>query len=243
MEYRKILYNRYHSTQSGRLAPMDVRNQFENESWRFEREIIPLIRDLPKSARILDIGCGNGSLVYVLQKNGYEHTEGVDISPEQVEIAQKMGVKNIRCQDIREVLAETENQYDLILGMDIVEHFTKNELTELLLALRGKLSKEGRALFRTPNMDALVPNKFSYGDFTHECLLNPSSATQLGLACGYKEVRVFAGDLSIRNPLKELLRKLFWTAFTLEQKIKTFASGSSTQGLIHTPNLLWELRK
>lgn len=243
MEYRKTLYRRYHSTQSGRLGPEDVEQQFENEIWRFEREILPLIPDLRKDARILDIGCGTGSLVALLQRNGFTLAEGVDISPEQVEMALKLGVKNVRCMDIRDILEAPENQYDLILGMDIVEHFTKDELTDLLLRIKDKLTEKGMAIFRTPNMDALIPNRFSYGDFTHECLLNPSSATQLGLACGYAESRALAGDVAIRNPLKEAIRKFFWAAFTLEQKLRTFAAGSSTRNMILTPNLLWVLRK
>ena len=50
--------------------------------------------------------------------------------------------------------------------MDIIEHFTKNELVELLSLIKNKLNPGGKAIFRTPNLDAPLTTVFANGDFT-----------------------------------------------------------------------------
>ena len=57
-----------------------------------------------KKAKIIDLGCGNGGFVYWLQQIGYQNAEGIDISAEQIETGQKLGIKNIKQADIKEFL-------------------------------------------------------------------------------------------------------------------------------------------
>jgi hypothetical protein len=48
-----------------------------------------------KNARILDAGCGSDSLVWWMPKRGYERSGGIDVSAEQVQIANALGVRNV----------------------------------------------------------------------------------------------------------------------------------------------------
>ena len=135
-------------------------------------------------------------------------------------------------------LNDSSEKYDLIFGMDIIEHFTKNELVELLSLIKNKLNPGGKAIFRTPNLDAPLTTVFANGDFTHENYMNASSAQQVCLACGFNAVQVVESSVKIQNPLKELIRKFIW--FGLKQKLKMtlFATGRSTQNVIFTPNMI-----
>ena len=119
MKYRETLYANYHTTQSGRAALTDAKSLFEREKWRFEKEILPLI-NLPKSARILDIGCGSGSFLKALSEQGYTEIAGIDLSEEQVKLAHQLGVTQVQQGDLVDFLNAADHKFDLISGMDII---------------------------------------------------------------------------------------------------------------------------
>ena len=236
-KYRDTFYKRYFSSQVGKADPSAFKALFDEQKWFFENEIIPHFSN-DKTIKILDIGCGNGSLLAAAKKHGYLNVTGIDISPEQVEIANKLGVIEVRQGNLNDLISAETEKFDLITGMDIIEHFSKDELTELVLNLKKLINPGGMLIFRTPNMDAPLTSVFSYGDFTHECLLNKSSALQLMKSCGYAHAEVFASMLKIRNPLKELFRMVLWSTVILNLKISLFASGRTWHQVVFTPNII-----
>ncbi len=129
--YRKQLYEKYHSTQENRGGAEDSKAQFQQQVFYFTRELLPLF-PVDKELEILDVGCGNGSLLQVLQNHGYKNLSGIDLSEEQVIMARKMGLKNVKCAQVTEYLHENHNKFDVICLIDVIEHFTKDELAALL---------------------------------------------------------------------------------------------------------------
>ena len=237
MKYRETLYANYHTTQSGRAALTDAKSLFEREKWRFEKEILPLI-NLPKSARILDIGCGSGSFLKALSEQGYTEIAGIDLSEEQVKLAYQLGVTQVQQGDLVEFLNAAEHKFDLISGMDIIEHFTKNELVDLLHLIQNYLNPGGIAIFRTPNLDAPMATVYANGDFTHENYMNASSAQQVMMACGFEKVQVFESNMQIPNALKEIIRKVVFSILKFRFKLTLFATGRSTQNVLISPNMV-----
>jgi 2-polyprenyl-3-methyl-5-hydroxy-6-metoxy-1,4-benzoquinol methylase len=236
--YRKIFYTKYFETQAGRrLDADDLKKVFAAEVTAFGKEILPHIRK-EKTAKILDIGCGYGQLVKALQLAGWPQTEGIDLSPDMVSQAETFGVKGVQQADLLTFLEAHKNTYDVITGMDIIEHFGKDELTELLMKVNAALKPDGVAVFRTPNTDAAFFTIYSYGDFTHENYMNGSSALQVMYNTGYKEAYVFASRIEVPGMFKELLRKALWKLTTLRYKLELFASGRSSKNIIFTPNML-----
>ena len=237
MKYRETLYANYHTTQSGRAALTDAKSLFEREKWRFEKEILPLI-NLPKSARILDIGCGSGSFLKALSEQGYTEIAGIDLSEEQVKLAHQLGVTQVQQGDLVDFLNAADHKFDLISGMDIIEHFTKNELVDLLHLIQNYLNPGGIAIFRTPNLDAPMATVYANGDFTHENYMNASSAQQVMMACGFEKVQVFESNMQIPNALKEIIRKVVFSILKFRFKLTLFATGRSTQNVLISPNMV-----
>ena len=237
MKYRETLYANYHTTQSGRAALTDAKSLFEREKWRFEKEILPLI-NLPKSARILDIGCGSGSFLKALSEQGYTEIAGIDLSEEQVKLAHQLGVTQVQQGDLVDFLNAADHKFDLISGMDIIEHFTKNELVDLLRLIQNHLNPCGIAIFRTPNLDAPMATVYANGDFTHENYMNASSAQQVLMACGFEQVQVFESNMQIPNALKEIIRKVVFSLLKFRFKLTLFATGRSTQNVLISPNMV-----
>jgi 2-polyprenyl-3-methyl-5-hydroxy-6-metoxy-1,4-benzoquinol methylase len=238
VEYRKVLYANYHTTQSGRASLTSAESLFLREKRQFESEILPLLHSVPKSARIFDMGCGSGSLLKGLKEAGYTNLIGMDLSEEQVNMAHNFGVSEVVLGDAMQFFRGSEEQFDIITGMDIIEHFTKDELVELLQLIQSKLKRGGMAIFRTPNMDAPIATAFAIGDFTHENYLNASSAEQVMLSCGFGDVKVKPSFMLVNGFLKEGLRSVLYRILSLRLKLQLFATARSTQKVLFTPNLL-----
>ncbi|MDQ3073736.1 MAG: class I SAM-dependent methyltransferase [Bacteroidota bacterium] len=203
---------------------------------------MPIISRTPDS-HVLDIGCGYGELLMLLNAKGFTNTSGIDISPQQIELAKELNVPNVQVADAFTYLYTQKNTFDLITGIDIIEHFSKDELVRLLSNIKHSLKEGGIAIFRTPNMDAPFTSTYAFGDFTHQSFLNYSSAEQLFRSIGFSDVQVLPSYIKVKGKFRELLRKVIWKYVTLHSKLVLFATGKSTKGVYFTPNLLIKIRK
>ena len=242
-QYRDVLYANYHTNQSGRASLTDAQSLFKREKKQFEREILSQLRPVSKDARIFDMGCGSGSLIAALKEAGYHQVSGMDLSEEQVKMAHGMGVSEVMLGDAMQYLRDTPEGFDVITGMDIIEHFTKDELVELLQLIQRKLKAGGMAIFRTPNMDAPIASAFALGDFTHENYLNASSAEQVMLSCGFQDVAVLPSTMRVQGIFKEIVRRITYDWMELILKLQLFATARSTRKVLFTPNLIIVGRK
>ena len=131
-QYRERFYKEYYRSQAGRSNHrVNIQEKLRIDERLFRKEVVALI-DKPKDARILDMGCGYGSLVYTLLKAGYKNTIGIDLSEEQIKVAKQLGIQEVMLGDLRDHLGANKETYDIITGMDIIEHFDKDEVIELL---------------------------------------------------------------------------------------------------------------
>ncbi len=112
-----------------------------------------------KKKKILDVGCGSGSLVKVLKKieSNFE-AHGVDISklgnPQRV-----MKFKQVDATDLPYV----DNLFDMVFLIDVLEHVIspKKVLTEALRVLK----KEGLLMIRSPNIMSPLIKKTDFKEF------------------------------------------------------------------------------
>ena len=82
-------------------------------------KIESFVSDIPVGAKILDIGCGYGSVSYELIKKGYE-VYGMEINNDAIEALKQKGFKVIE-QDITQPF-KIKEKLDLVLLLDILEH-------------------------------------------------------------------------------------------------------------------------
>jgi 2-polyprenyl-3-methyl-5-hydroxy-6-metoxy-1,4-benzoquinol methylase len=238
MKYRQILYSNYHTTQSGRASLTTAKELFDREVLQFKREILPLLRGVSKEANVFDLGCGSGSLIKALSNEGFTNIAGMDLSEEQVNLAHSLGIESVVKGNGLEYLENCEKQFDVILGMDIIEHFTKDELVELMQKIRNALKPDGLAIFRTPNLDSPIATVFANGDFTHENYLNASSAQQVLMAVGFSNVEVIPSFMRVTPFWKEWVRRFFYMSMVFRLKLELFATARSTRNIVFTPNML-----
>uniref|UniRef100_A0A7C3V3Y7 Class I SAM-dependent methyltransferase n=1 Tax=Desulfobacca acetoxidans TaxID=60893 RepID=A0A7C3V3Y7_9BACT len=137
---------------------------------------------LPPDRRIpvLDLGCGAGQFLYLLDSLGYTEITGVDLSPARVAQARR-AVPRARVieGDLRQVLAANPAQFGLITGFDIIEHFPKAEVLPLLKQIAQALRPGGRVILQCPNGDSPWVGAVAFGDFTHEWIPTPKTLAEL----------------------------------------------------------------
>ncbi len=185
-DFRNELYARYVSAFKTQQLH---RNQKELESfisWS-ERKHLPLLKRLNKSASILEVGCGDGKLLHMLKKNGYNNIEGIDISEEQIMLAKSEGL-NVKTADIFTFLSDKISSYDAIIAIDVVEHFYKQEVLRLFRLFQKALKPGGILLLQTPNGEGLFPGQVIYGDLTHLCIFTPNSMRQILQLNGFANI-------------------------------------------------------
>ena len=103
---------------------------------------------LKPNDRILEIGCGIGSVVSELSGQGYDIT-GTDISGEAIAYGlKKYGDIKLQVQPA-EILQFEDGKFDIVLSFDLFEHITRvdKHISEVCRVLRDG----GYYLFQTPN--------------------------------------------------------------------------------------------
>lgn len=151
-----------------------------------------------KNARILDVGCGDGAILTWLLEIGYTNVLGIDLSAEEVEIAQYLGLP-VRKADMNTFLRESEGGFDLVILRNVLEHNYKHEILVLLEGIRATLAEGGRLFIQVPNAESPFGSRIRYGDFTHEIAFTSSSISQLLRVCGYVDIEVGPVDPVFRG--------------------------------------------
>lgn len=221
-DYRKRFFDKYLTTHvefTEKISPQS----FSIVAKGFQKHILQFLPE-DKSISILDVACGQGHLLHFLQNQGYHRAQGIDLGAEQLEMAHKMGVKNIEQADLFEYLEKHENQFDIIIASQIIEHLNKEEALQALDLTYRALGLGGGFLVVTPNVNSLGGLWATFGDFTHELVFTPRSLSQLLRTCGFSGVRIFglgpiAYDLrsGVRTVLWKILNAIYKICFTIER--------------------------
>jgi 2-polyprenyl-3-methyl-5-hydroxy-6-metoxy-1,4-benzoquinol methylase len=183
------MYERYISTHLG-MGDLGALHRNERLWRRYYR--LNYLPHLPedKNARVLDIGCGMGHFLEFLIACGYKNGVGIDRSDEVVKYCSSRSLQ-VEKTDGLEHLAARPNTYDAIVMNDIVEHFTKSEIFDLISAGYEALRPNGAILVKTVNAANPVLGAHSLAiDFTHEWIFSEESLTQVLNVLDFRDVRV-----------------------------------------------------
>jgi 2-polyprenyl-3-methyl-5-hydroxy-6-metoxy-1,4-benzoquinol methylase len=208
--YREILYSSYHTSFNSIISSADERI-LNSLFAHYDYKIFPIINRYNKSSSILELGCGPGYLLQYLETKGFNNCQGIDISPEQIEIAKSKGYEVLQ-GDAIEFLKTTQKTFDIIFAFDFIEHFTKDELIELTSLIYKNLNSGGVFIIRTPNGQGIFSGTIIYGDLTHQTIFTPNSLIQLLSQAGFNKIECFENG-PISKDFKGFIRKLVWKFF------------------------------
>lgn len=103
---------------------------------------------VPKS--LLDVGCGSDSPVQFLTQRP-AHMVGVDAHPPSIAASRSKGIHDeyycIELKDLDQCFGQ--NSFDCVLGIDVIEHFVKEDARRLLKMIERIAAR--RVVLLTPN--------------------------------------------------------------------------------------------
>ncbi|HEX7657094.1 MAG TPA: class I SAM-dependent methyltransferase, partial [Sphingomonas sp.] len=102
--------------------------------------------NLPKHARILEIGCGTGHNLPML--GAFGHIDAIEIDPAARDIASARLGKPVGEAPLPELTGVDRAAYDLIAVLDVVEHIDDD--VAALRAMAGCLKPGGKILITVP---------------------------------------------------------------------------------------------
>lgn len=240
MNYRDKLYKSYVTNQTkplyGGTTLSGIRKQFP--IWNsYYGSTLPK----EKKATILDIACGDGGIVYWLQECGYINASGIDISQEQINLAQSLHIKNTQRADLVSYLSEKKSAYHAIFALDIFEHFTKEELWSVLEQIHDALKPGGVLIIKTPNAEGVFGARLRYADFTHETAFTESSLREVLLATGFREI-AFKEAGPVPHGMISIIRTLLWRTIRLTTNLHLLVETGQTANIL-TQNIIASAKK
>jgi 2-polyprenyl-3-methyl-5-hydroxy-6-metoxy-1,4-benzoquinol methylase len=200
----------------------------------YRRDIRPFL-PRPAAGPVVDLGCGRGELVRLLQADGFE-AEGIDISPEQVALARATGVDRVRQGDFRAILAGHRAHYAAITATDLLEHLTKPEVLQTFDDVAAALAPGGVFVGRVPNAVSPLGGHIRNGDFTHQTSFTARSIRQLAAAAGFDTVLARSCP-PVAHGLASAARVMVWQVVSAGYRIALAAETGVLSGHIVTQNL------
>jgi 2-polyprenyl-3-methyl-5-hydroxy-6-metoxy-1,4-benzoquinol methylase len=232
-DYRARLYSSYVRTHIGEKS---LEHRLTSRAPYLNR-VVQAYFPPQRSANILELGCGNGALLYLAQRAGYSNLRGIDVSEQQVAEAHKLGIDFVRQGDLMETLARSADEsVDFVIAFDVIEHFSKRELLGFVDQVRRVLHKGGQWLLHQPNAASPFFGRIRYGDYTHEQAFTVSSITQLMLAGGFHSVACYE-DVPVVHGAKSMLRYILWRFIRIALRLY-LAAETGTSREIFTQNFL-----
>ncbi len=228
--YRDRIYESYASNFQDLAPQFDVA---ASRAWgRAYRHYLRRWLPASREAAILDVACGGGRLLHFFKEQGYTRLEGVDLSPEQVALARQV-VPDVVEENAIDFLERNAGAFDLITGLDIIEHLHKPEVLRFLDAAFRALRAGGRLILQTPNADSPWGTMLRYGDFTHEVCFNPNALGRLLRLAGFDGIESREmGPVPFGYSLASTVRAGVWQGFRLVFKIWNIAElGSAGSGV------------
>ena len=181
---------------------------FENRFRGYEAEVkkqqasyLPYFK---KKGKVLDLGCGRGEFLELLEKNGLKGV-GIDINDQMIDICLEKGLD---CQkgDILEKLAEHEDgSLSGIFSSQVIEHLSPSYLKRLLEVAYFKLAPSSYIVLETINpVSVFSLVEIYFLDLSHQKPIHPQAIKFLMESTGFEEVEIIYSSPVEKERLQDL---------------------------------------
>ncbi len=157
-----------------------------------------------KKGKVLDLGCGRGEFLELLEENGIE-AEGIDLNEQMIEICKEKGLK---CQkgDILEKLSEFKDEsLSGIFSSQVVEHLSSSYLKSLIELAYFKLAPSCYIVLETINPTSVFSLvEIYFLDPFHKRPIHPHALKFLLEGAGFEKVEIKYSSPLEKESLQEL---------------------------------------
>lgn len=168
-----------HDSQYKRFKAEGMNGWNDDETWQAWRaEILDLIAsgDLPKSGKVLELGCGAGDVALLFAERGYQ-VFGIDIAPTAVEWAKEKILKtNIKAEfvdgDVRSLERWKDETFDIVIDGHCLHCIIGDDRAQVLKETYRVLKSGGLFYISTMCGDPKEPEVLSMYDPVSRCTMH-----------------------------------------------------------------------
>jgi SAM-dependent methyltransferase len=118
--------------------------------WFHKRKIDRLFSLIQENSHVLDLGCGPGVLLYLLETRKACKVVGLDIRRDQVALARQIcRSKGFVVGDVRDF--QLRAAFDVVCCCDVIEHFEADDLGRILERLGSHVKPGGHLVLAYPS--------------------------------------------------------------------------------------------
>lgn len=203
---------------------------------RLPNRYIRFLKDLDRSKPVIELGCADGSFMRAMREVGFADVRGIDICPEYA------GNDGVEIGDGSEIIARArDGTLGGVIALDVFEHIPQDDLRQLLITCRTKLTEGGQVIFRVPNGGVALSLLNQNGDMSHVNVFNEVSVKQLAFDTGLRVVKVHAEPFAYPRSPAALAGLALWPVYKGLMRAIFAAYGQRPQ--VMTPNLICVLSK
>lgn len=215
----------------------------------FERSADGLLRWLRHwlpgnlAATCVDLGCGTGDLLFMLEREGYTSTLGINLCEEELELARGFVRGRLVHSDVSEFLRRRDSgTVDFMTAFNFLEHFSKDELLDILREARRVLRPGGALVAMVPNAVSPLGQLTRYWDMTHEWAFTPNNFRQLAAVASFDPFVEFRECGPVPHGLFSSVRFVLWQAIRFGISLRFLVEVGTTKERIYTMDMIVRLR-
>jgi len=230
--YKKKIYKLW-GEKNPETFPYPEEKLIKEKTEYYRKCIIERFFPKNKDINILDIGCGYGLFLNACQKIGYKNVFGVEIDEKCIELAKKkFAINSIVNSEIFDYLKSKEDKsFDIITAFDVIEHFKKEEILDLLNLIYKKLKDNGIFIMRVPNAGSLPGLYIFHSDLTHEIGFTDLLIKELFHLIGFSRVELVPECRPmLKNLFLNIIRCLLSTIFSFFKNEFVFSTNIIAMG-------------
>jgi 2-polyprenyl-3-methyl-5-hydroxy-6-metoxy-1,4-benzoquinol methylase len=207
VHYRDLLFSKYNKTHLSHLDSEDSRPKIEWFNKYVQLNYLPYLQGYSRNdVQVLEIGCNKGFLIAALASLGFRRLKGIDLSPDDIQLAKRLVPEaELLCADAERHLECETDTYDFIILKAVLEHVGKEKVVPFLMKIRNALKQDGVIIIDVPNMDWLMAQHERYMDFTHEVGFTRESLAQV-MRNVFRDVHVLKSKGVVESRKVELIR-------------------------------------
>jgi len=149
--------------------------------------------EIKEDKSVIDIGCGDGYFLSLLQKAGFKNLVGVTKHDEDIKNCSNYGLKDIRKTDM--TFTGIKENFDVLWCRHVLEHSPYPYLT--LHEFNRLVKMGGHAYIEVPEAEGYIKHE---NNANHYSMLTKRNWVSLILRCGFDINKIQDIDLSIKNP-------------------------------------------
>jgi SAM-dependent methyltransferase len=145
---------------------------------------------LRSQTRVVDLGCGRGELIEMLQQEGVP-AYGVEIDPDFISLLEEKGIEVVAGDAVAHLADLKAGAVDGVVASHLVEHLPATAVSSLVVLAADKLADGGILVIETPNPESLMAGSVNFHrDLTHVRPIHPDTLAFLCESAGFSDVEV-----------------------------------------------------